>query len=255
MKNILSIAAVFIITFAAAQNGASMDFKYTSSKGANGTMLMKYSDYGFKSEVSMKSAKSPAGGITMVTMIKKDAPDVIYMINESNKSYSEMKRGTQGGNTEDNHTYTVKKIGNETINGYKCFHFTVTNEKNEVSEMWTSKDIMDYGKYSEAFKNSDKFASSKQDQAIKAAGCEGFPVKMMKKSKDGEGDVTMELTKFEKKSFSKSDFEIPAGYSKAGGPGASPMGIPGMKTQEEIMKMTPEERAKYIEEMKKMYGK
>ncbi len=255
MKNILSIAAALTISVAAAQNGASMEFKYTSSSGAGGTMLMKHSEYGSKSEVNMKSAKSPAGGMKMTSLIKKDAPDIIYMINESGKTYSEMKRSTAAGNQEDKHIYTVKKLGSETVNGYKCIHFTVTNEKNQESEMWTSKDIMDYGKYSEAFKNSDKFGSSKQDQAIKAAGCEGFPVKMMKKAKDNEGDVTMELVKFEKKSFSKSDFEIPAGYTKSGGPGASPMGIPGMKTQEEIMKMTPEERAKYIEEMKKMYGK
>jgi len=256
MKNILSITAGLLITAAAAQNGASMEFKYTSSSGANGTMLLKHSEYGSKSEVNMKSAKSPAAGMKMSSLIKKDAPDVIYMINETGKTYSEMKRSAAGGNQEDKHTYTVKKIGSETVNGYKCIHSTVTNEKNEVTEMWTSKDIIDYNKYSEAMYNSDnKLGSSKQEKAIKAAGCEGFPVKMIKKSKNNDGDVTMELVKFEKKSYSKSDFDIPAGYTKSAGGPIGAGAVPGMKSQDEIMKMTPEERAKYIEELKKMYGK
>lgn len=215
-------------------------------------MSVKHSEYGSRSEVNMSSAKAPGGGMKMVSLIKKDTPDMIYMINESNKTYSEMKKG-QGGSYEDEHTYTVKKIGNETVNGYKCVHSTITNEKNEVTEMWTSKDIMDYNKYSEVFNNDKKLGSNKREKALKDAGCEGFPVKMIRKT--SEGDATTELVKFEKKSYSKSDFEIPAGYTKSGsGPTGAPA-VPGMKSQEEIMKMTPEERAKYIEEMKKMYGK
>ena len=66
----------------------------------------------------------------------------------------------------------------------------------------------------------------------------------------------MELVKFEKASYSSSDFEIPAGYTKTEA-AANPYGgaAMGIKSQEEIMKMTPEERANYIEEMKKKYGK
>lgn len=253
MKTIKLLAALlFSGMIAIGQNGASMEFKYSSSKGTSGTMLLKHSEYGSKSEINMKSAKGP-NGMVMSSLIKKSNPDIIYMINESNKTYSEMKKSATNGNQEDKHTYTVKKIGNETINGYKCIHSTVTNEKNQVTEMWTSKDIIDFGKYSDALNNDKNFGSNKRDQAIKAAGCDGFPVKMVQKSKDNEGDVTMELVKFEKKSFSKSDFEIPSGYSKAAG--MTPGAIPGIKTQDELMKMTPEERAKYVEELKKMYGK
>jgi hypothetical protein len=140
------------------------------------------------------------------------------------------------------------------VAGYKCVHSTITDEKGKMSEMWTTKDISDFNKYSEAF-HDKKYGSGKRDQALKDAGCEGFPVKMMHKGNEREGDVTMELIKMEKKSFSKSDFEIPTGYTKSGGSPTGAPAIPGMKSQDEIMKMTPEERAKYIEEMKKMYGK
>ena len=255
MKKIKFISALILAAFlTVAQNGASFEFKYTSSKGMTGNMNVKHSEFGSKSEVKMQSPKAPGGGMTMVSLIKKDTPDLIYIINDANKSYSEMKKGSSEGK-EDTHTYTVKKIGTEKVAGYNCVHSTVTNEKGEVSEMWMSKDVADYSKYSETFNSSKKFGSGKQELAMKAAGCEGFPVKIIHKAKDQEGDVTMELVKFEKKSFSKSDFEVPAGYTKSAG-GPAGMGMPaGMKTQEEIMKMTPEERAKYVEELKKQYGK
>ena len=253
MKKI-KFTSVLILTalFAAAQNGAYFEYKITSAKGINGTSATKYSEYGTMSTMNMSSPKMPNGGMTMTTLTKKDTPDMFYMLNDKSKTYSEMKKGASG-NHEDNSTYTVKKIGNETINGYKCVHATVTNEKGSSEDIWSTKDIPDYGKYQEALNNNKQMSSSKRQQALKDAGCEGFPVKMTKKGKEDE-DMTMELQKIEKKSFSKSDFEIPAGYTKSAGAGA-PTGIPGVKTQEEIMKMTPEERAKYIEELKKQYGK
>jgi hypothetical protein len=245
MKTIIFAAALlFSGVIASAQNGASMEFKVSSNKGVGGTINVKYSEFGTKSESSMM-------GMNMVSLTKKESPDVVYMINDKDKTYREMKKSTS--QPDDNSTYTVKKIGNETINGYKCVHALVTDNRG-TTDMWTTKDFADYNKYSESLNNNRKLGSAKREQALKDAGCEGFPVKMVTKEKDG--DMTMELTKLEKKSFSKSDFEVPAGYTKAVGPGGTPPGKPaGIKSQEELMKMTPEERAKYAEELKKQYGK
>lgn len=60
----------------------------------------------------------------------------------------------------------------------------------------------------------------------------------------------MELVKMEKKSFSKSDFEILAGYTKKEGNSGAISPSSGMKTQQEIMAMSLKERVKYIDEMK-----
>ncbi len=253
MKKIKLISALTLaVLFAAAQNGSYFEYKITSAKGMNGTSATKYSEYGTMSTMNMSSPKMPNGGMTMTTLIKKDSPDMFYMLNDKAKTYSEMKKGANG-NHDDNATYTVKKVGNESINGYKCVHATITNDKGSSEDVWNTKDIPDYGKYDEALSHNKQMSSSKRQQALKDAGCEGFPVKMTKKGNDDE-DTSMELQKMEKRSYSKSDFEIPAGYTKSAGMGA-PGGIPGVKTQEEIMKMTPEERAKYIEELKKQYGK
>ncbi|HWY12658.1 MAG TPA: DUF4412 domain-containing protein [Bacteroidia bacterium] len=254
MKKIKFISALTLTAlFAAAQNGAYFEYKITSAKGMNGVSAVKHSEYGSLSTMTMNSPKIPGGSMVMTTLSKKENPDVFYMLNDKAKTYSEMKRNASGDHGEDNNTYTVKKIGSETINGYKCIHATVTSDKGTVTEVWNTKDIPDYAKYSEAINKNSKMGSSKREAALKDAGCEGFPVKMV--HQDKEGDMTMELQKLEKKSFDKSDFEIPTGYTKSNAPGAGAAGIPGVKTQEEIMKMTPEERAKYIEELKKQYGK
>lgn len=250
MKRIIGLTTLLVAgLMSVAQNGAHMEYKISSTKGATGSVKVNYSEFGSVSEFNMVIPQMPGGGFDMKTLIQKNNPDVAYSINDKDKTYSERKM--KEVSSEDNSTYTVKKLGEEKVNGYKCVHALVT-KGNETQEVWNTKDIGEYDKYSEAFKSNKRLSSQKREQALKDAGCDGLPVKMLHKN-EREGDMTMELVKFEKKSFSKSDFEIPAGYTK--GSNASPAGPPGMKSPEEIRNMTPEERTKYIEEMKKKYGK
>jgi hypothetical protein len=254
-KTILSLIAIVFAASLHAQNGAYINYKLTSSRGANGNIFIKYSEWGTISEFNMAIPQMPGGGIVNKSMNLKSNPDVMYMINDKSKSYSEMKK-TEPDPSKDTKTYTVKKLGDETVAGYKCTHALVT-EGTETHEVWNTKAIPEYEKYSETFKSNDKLSNNKREKALKEAGCDGIPVKTFHKGKPDEGDMTIELVKLEKKSYSKSDFEIPAGYTKSeSGANQNPSGQPGtMKTQQELMNMTPEERAKYIEEMKKQYGK
>ncbi len=59
--------------------------------------------------------------------------------------------------------------------------------------------------------------SQKREQALKAAGCDGLPVKTVHTT-PGHGDMIMELVAFEKKEFKKTDFDIPKGYKLKGAP-------------------------------------
>ncbi len=140
-------------------------------------------------------------------------------------------------------------MGEETVNGYKCIHALIT-EGTETSEAWNTKDISEFAKYPEAYKTNKRISSAKRDQALKTAGCDRLPVKSVHKGNTREGDMTMVLLKIEKKTFSKNDFDLPAGYTKTSSGGA----VSGMKSQQEIMNMSPEERAKYMEELKKQNG-
>lgn len=251
MKLKFTLVAIAFSVAAFAQNGAYMEFKISSSKGANGSMKMKYSEFGSSSEFSMIIPQMPGGGMTIKGLVQKSNPDVLISINDKTKTYSESKINQEA--KEDTKTYTVKKLGEEKVNGYKCVHAMVT-EGTETHEVWNTKDISDFSKYTEAFATNKKMGSQKREQAMKDAGCDGFPVKTVHKGNEREGEVSMELVKVEKKSYSKSDFEIPEGYTKSEG-GTNAAGNSGMKSQQELMNMTPEERAKYLEELKKKYGK
>ncbi len=251
MKKPLTLLVYLILCHTlVSQNGMYIEFKISSSRGNAGSVKVNYSEMGSVSEFSMSVPQIPGGGFVMKTLNKKNNPGTVYFINDNNKTYSESSP-TDPAN-QDTKTYKVKKLGEETVSGYKCVHALVT-EGSETHEVWNTKDIAGFDKYNDAFKSNKKVGSQKRDQALKDAGCEGFPVKAIhvNKSNPREGDVTMELVKIEKKSFNDSDFEIPKTYSKTA-PGT--VVNPDMKSQQDIMKMTPEERAKYAEEMKKKYG-
>lgn len=252
-KYILTTAIAFTTIALNAQNGATIEYKITSSKNTTGTVKVNYSEFGSISEFNVVIPQMPGGGMVMKHLTQKSNADVIYTLNDKTKTYSETKKQT--ADAEDTKTYTVKKLGDETVSGYKCAHALIT-EGTETSEVWNTKDVKDFEKYNESFKSNKRITTAKREKALKDAGCDGIPVKMVKKGNEREGDMTMELVKIDKKTFTKTDFDIPTGYTKNGESTANPSGgTAEIKTQQEIMKMTPEERAKYIEEMKKKYGK
>jgi len=253
MKKITFLSAALVAAcMSFAQNGAYLEYKISSSKGFSGSMKASISEYGSLSEFNMAIPQMPGGGISNKSLVQSSNPEVIYTINDKSKTYSEIKRAD---NRDENKTYTVKKLGDETVNGYKCAHALVT-EGNESHEVWNTKDLAEYQKYAHSFGGNKNMGSRKMEQALKDAGCDGIPVKAVHKGNEREGDMNMELVKLEKHAFSKSGFDLPAGYTKSAGYGGMQgMQGGGMKSQQELMSMTPEERAKYIEEMKKAHGK
>ncbi|MDI1354003.1 MAG: DUF4412 domain-containing protein [bacterium] len=245
---LILLFSLFMSAHLQSQNGTYLEYKISSGTGHGGSIKMNASEYGSLSEFSMVIPQMPGGGMITKSLIQKSHPGIIYSINDKNKSYSEITPSEASG--QDSKTYSVKKLGSETVNGYKCVHALIT-EGTETHEVWNTKDFADYSKYSEVFAATKKMGSAKRDQALKDAGCEGLPVKMVHKGNKQEGDMTMELVKLEKRTYAKADFEIPAGFTKSASSGSS---VGGVKSQQELMNMTPEERAKYIEEMKKQYG-
>lgn len=250
MKTTFSFLSLLLFSAVAlAQSGASIEYKITSSKGANGTMKVNFSELGSLSEFNMAAPQMP-NSILVKSLHKKSTPNVSYTINDNTKTYSETPYKDDYAD-EDTKTYLVKKLGEETVGGYKCIHAMITEGK-ETHEVWNTKEVAAYASYMETFKSNKQISTQKREAALKAAGCDGLMVKAIHKGSEPEGNMTIELVKLEKKTFSKSDFEIPAGYTKGGSPAST---ISGIKSQEEIMKMSPEERKKYIEELKKAYAK
>jgi hypothetical protein len=249
MKNFIILLTVAAFAQGLAQNGATIEYKISSSRGASGTIQVNQSEFGSVSQFDMQIPQMPGGGISMKSLLRKQEPDVIYQINDRDKTYSKSNKSEAAG--EDNKTYKAKKIGDETVAGYKCVHAIVDDGK-ESYEVWSTKDIPGFEKYAEAMRANKKTGSVKREQALKEAGCDGLPVKTLHKGNEREGDMTMELQKLEKKNFNSADFEVPAGYNMTSQ--RNPV-MPQVKSQQELINMSPEERAKYVEEMKRKYGK
>ena len=55
----------------------------------------------------------PGGGFTNRTLMLKEKPGIVYALDDKNKTYSKIK----STETQDNKTYTVKKLGDEVVNG------------------------------------------------------------------------------------------------------------------------------------------
>jgi hypothetical protein len=79
-------------------------------------------------------------------------------------------------------TYTVTKIGTETVAGYSCVHaklsIVTTDQKTTVVEdIWTSTAVPGYAEMKKLTVQT-KNISVKMLDALDQAGCGGYPVKM-----------------------------------------------------------------------------
>ena len=247
-----------------AQFEGEITMKMTMREGS-GTGKAYISKVGARSEIDMQTAKMP---LKMVTLMKFANPDLMYLINDATKTYSEMdlkklKEQTakyQGQKSRD--TWKLQKLGRETVNGYSCEHvlLTRTDGSKSESEWWTTKDIagLSYDTMRGLVRRQDA-SDEGVAKALKDAGADGFVVKMVTREKgDPNPLATMELTKAERKSVPAALFEVPAGYTKQEGMlgAASVMSSP--EQQEKIRKamenLTPEQRKQLEELMKSRQG-
>jgi hypothetical protein len=238
--------------------------------GGSGTMNVAVAKAGTRSEVNMQMG---AMGMKMVMLQKIATPDVLYQINDGSKTYSEIdlaKIREMAGQHEDTRTYSVEKLGQETILGYKTQHVlvkekTAASDSGMTTELWTAKDLLDYATFSKLQAQRGKAAGQEAlVKALKDAGADGLPLKSI--ATTGEGTkVIMEVVKVDKKSLPAATFEIPAGYTKSEGGLMDMMGGSSgpqadeakkqmteaqQKMQEALKNMTPEQR-EMIEKMMK----
>jgi hypothetical protein len=231
--------------------------------GGGGTMNLAVAKAGTRSEMNMTFGPTE---MKMVMLQKNDTPDMLYRINDADKTYTEIdmaKMRQMAGQQKKASEYTVEKLGQETLLGYKTQHVLV-KEKNAANgngmnmEMWTAKDLLDYATFSKLQARPDRGGREEALlKALKAAEADGMPIKAITTGTDGS-KVTLEVVKADKKSLPASTFEIPAGYTKSAG---GMMGMMGgasgaqadeakKKMDDALKNMTPEQR-QMIEKMMK----
>lgn len=248
MKKLTVIILSTMFSCAAFAQGFYMEMAMSSTgKGAMGTVKVYSQDGNSRSEINMTTQM---GAMNMVTLILKSEPNTLYMLNDKNQTYSTMdldKNNQYKDFPEEDYEVTV--LGKEKVNGYNTMHVKVMRKgAQEPEEMWTSKEVVDYSAFISA---KTKFTGRNNlNKALAAKGAEGFPVRI--KTTEHGTEIQMDLVKAEKRNQPATLFSLD-GYTK------SATKTVGGQSQQEMMQklqnMTPEERQKYIEEMRKQYGK
>ncbi len=244
-----------------------MDMKMTMT-GPNGNtmgggnMKVAVGKPGFRSALDMQM-QMPQMTVKMTILTKTATPDVMYRIDDANKTYTEMtipKSPDAAQQAQDAEKYTVKKLGEEKILGYKTQHVLVIHNAT-TNELWVAKDFLDYETFKRLQSQGNRGGNEGMQKALKDAGAEGMPLKAIMAGPMG-GKMVLEVVKADKQSLPASTFEIPAGYTKSEGGGlldaaagvSSPEIDAAKKKMQDAMKnMTPEQRQR-IQEMMKQRG-
>jgi hypothetical protein len=259
MKRTSLILASMLLAAAAAlaQTEGVADYRITG-ESMKGTGRLTFSKAGYRADwnVDVSGDSARHGGkapreMKMSMLGKAAEPDVVYTINDETKTYSSWSTK----NAQDKQStakYTVEKLGADTVAGFACQNARIKSSQGADMEVCVTKDVAAPAGWLSAV-NRDRGAGASWTKALRDAGVDGFPIRWVTKGDGHGGSVTMEMTKFERKSVPASTFEVPAGYQKS-----DPMSVgmsPEQKKQmdEALKNMTPEQRKQY-EEMMKQHG-
>lgn len=255
---LLLVASSAVAQFEGAMEARMTIADVTGASQGTGTMKILTAKSGTRSQMHMEM-----GGMNMdmVMVIKPDQPNVIYRINDASKTYSEMdlsKFQPMAAQPDKEEKYTVTKLGEEKLLGYKVQHVLVMQD-NVTNELWTAKEVADYGTFSrlQARPGGRSGQAEALAKALKEAGADGMPLKAVTGSEDG-GKIAWEIVKMEKQAVPAAAVDIPAGYTKAGGGMMGMMeGMSGpeadkvKKQMQDALKDLPPEQREMLEKMMK----
>jgi hypothetical protein len=227
--------------------GFYFEFKLTGDK-VNGNMKTYAQDGNSRSELNI-ALGAPGSGQAMnrnvVALVLKDNPDKTYMLDVDKKTYSELDISKRPDTKDSPDDYDITVIGKEKVNGYDATHVKVKNKRtNQEQDMWTSTGVANY---SELEKIKTKYTGKENlTKALAAKGAEGFPVRFI--IKEMNTTVQLDLVAASTKTNPASLFSLD-GYTKSTGAGAD-----RQQMMQQLQNMTPEERQKFIEQMRQQQG-
>ncbi|HEY4221155.1 MAG TPA: DUF4412 domain-containing protein [Myxococcota bacterium] len=244
MRNLAVFLVVAVSSLPALAAGfeGSIEMSIKNDRAGAGALKLSLGDPGTVSELTMPT---PQGSMVIKSLMQKAHPESVYLINDAQKTYSELPVPPQGAKMPgDDQTWTVKKIGSEKIAGYDTVHVTATGSRGDNFELWTAKDIMSSSDFVKA-QGSGNRVPTQLVTALKDAGADGFFARLVAGGKDGS-KTTMELTKVTKGALPKNAFEIPTGYTKAaaglGGMGGAIPPDVQKQMQDKMKTLTPEQQ-------------
>ncbi len=229
--------------------GTYLEFKMTSSDGIGGTMKTYTQDGNVRTEMNMLMAAMPGGGIKRTVLILKNEPRTSYVLNDASKTYTVNTMGDHEPSMADQTDYEITVIGKEKVNGYDATHVRVKAKGSQMEEdLWTSSGVLYYDKYKASL---TKYTSAGMYKALAAKGADGFPVRIM--AGEHGHKVQMDLVRAEMKSNPASLFSLD-GYTRSEGGYAGAMSRGTQSTINAIQTMTPEQRQRWIDSLRRAHG-
>jgi hypothetical protein len=274
MKPRIGLAGLASLCFAAAaplfaQFEGVADFKITmrgeNTQGMQSSGKIYIGSGGYRSEWEADVSRKGAAGDSAakpqhfkMTMVgKKSDPDHLYLVNDENKTYSvtDLKKMRENAGDLPKQTYTVQKLGSDTVAGIPCQKASLTSSKGDVFDVCVRKEWGASTDLISALTRNRR--SNSWFTALKDNGIEGFPVRFGTRPKaDAEPTMVWELTHVEKKAPPASVFDVPPpGYRQ------TDWAVGGLTPEQEkaiadakarmLEHMTPEQRKAYEDAMRK----
>ncbi|HXX31563.1 MAG TPA: DUF4412 domain-containing protein [Myxococcaceae bacterium] len=178
-----------------------------------GTVRILVSRAGMRSEVVAQTTRQP---FQMVSLVRASEPTVTYTLDEASKTYQRLDN--TGAGEPAGEAPTLKRLGQEKILGRTVEHVLLTStSKGKEEEIWVDTSLLPPARFVSAF---ERDGGDAWWTALKAAGLEGIPLKMIFRSTaPGSKQTGVEATSIERKRLPDSTFDVPAGYREAKGPG------------------------------------
>ena len=234
MKTIRLAAAAFVALSAAAlaQSEGVAEFRGSMGVGrgpsltSSGKVYFTKSAYRLEWEVNLSALAErkwnvPEGVLPkrsrMVIIQKQSDLDLNIHLNDDRRTYvmTDVKQlREEAARLPHPTTYTVEKLGNDTVAGVPCLQALVKSSRGTTVEMCVATGLTAASSWIEAMNRRD--SSDNLFKALREKGLVGFPVRLVTRSRSkSEPSLTIELVRFDKKALPPSLFEIPAGYTPA----------------------------------------
>jgi hypothetical protein len=216
--------------------GSGSDYYYEmTAKGGGKGFNMNMTTRVYCSSAGKVRMEMLVGIDTNGTAVKRDpatviigdahTPTVTYDLDAATRTYTKNLVDTSGAGPGFKTEATVEKMGDETVHGFSCVHARVIAKKSmgqfyslvDTTDLWTSKEVpmqADFQHWYNSFqkKNGGGLFTPDVNEKMQQMGAAGFYVRMQMRGKNS--NVTMDLTKAERRDLAGSLFEIPAGYTE-----------------------------------------
>ena len=265
----MTVAATLLFAAAAtasAQFEGVADFKVTTNTGqgesVNGTGRMYVSPRAYRSEFEMQmtgagggrdSRKGAPSEMKMTMFSKLSEPDKLYMLNDAAKTYSiwDLSKSREEMKDAPKETYTVKKLGKDTVAGLSCQNALLTSSKGEEIEACVSREFVASSDWIAAMNRGDRAAGS-WIRSLKSAGIEGFPVRWSTRSKGSrDATMTMEMTGSRRNRFPPRSSKCRRATRRATWRSAGLTPEQQKQIDDAMKNLTPEQRKAYEDAMKR----